>query len=709
MLFRRSLPPCAMFTWIVLGCSARAAEEAKPVLPLSRVVMFTSGIGYFEHSGSVEGDQQVQLPFNVGDVNDVLKSIVLEDGGGGKISAVTYAAKDPLSRTLRTFAIDLTREPTLADLLRQVRGEKIEVETRESGQGQRLVGSIVGIERRTMPGPKETFLPLDVLNLSSESGLRSVTMDSIVSIRLVDQELNADLQEALATLAKAHATDQKTVTLDFRGKAKRRVRVGYVLESPLWKTTYRLVLDSDGAPLLQGWAIVENTTEHDWDRVSMALVSGRPISFQMNLYQPFYVARPMLSPETYATVNSQTHGQDLAEQEALLRQQAALGAHMAGQKPVRSTIATLPSGLGGGMGGMGGGMGGGGFFGGPMTLAAKGEPINPAQGVATAATADDVGELFRYSIDEPVTLPRNQSAMLPIVNETITGERLSLYNPATHSKHPLNAVKLKNTTTLHLMQGPITVFDGGEYAGDARIEDVAPGAERLVSYALDLDVEVAPETRPSVEELVAVKVAKGTVVTTRLERREQRYRVKNASTKPRRVLIEQAVQRDWRLAKPEKPAEQTSDRYRFAVEAAPGKTAVLAVEEQHEVVAQQELVAVDSNLLGVYLRSKQVSQRVKDAIAEFQQRSTAISEVADRRSGLLKELATIDTEQGRLRENLKALDRSRDLTLYVRYIRKFEQQEDQIESLRAKTQALTDEEHKLRAELADFVAALDLQ
>ena len=151
---------------------------------------------------------------------------------------------------------------------------------------------------------------------------------------------------------------------------------------------------------------------------------------------------------------------------------------------------------------------GGGFFGGADggasgygadagVVPVADQVVDLKQGVAAAATAGDVGELFRYVIKQPVTLGRNESAMLPIVNDAVKGEKVAIYNPAVHAKHPLAGLRLTNTTPLHLLQGPITLFDGGEYAGDARIEDIPPGSTRLISYALDLETEVAVEDKPA--------------------------------------------------------------------------------------------------------------------------------------------------------------------------------------------------------------------
>ena len=208
------------------------------------------------------------------------------------------------------------------------------------------------------------------------------------------------------------------------------------------------------------------------------------------------------------------------------------------------------------------------------------DAVDLNKGVASVAQAETVGELFRYSIDTPVTLARQKSAMLPIVNGAVKGEKLSIYNSAVHPKHPLNGLKLINSSGLHLMQGPITVFDGGEYAGDAQIEDLRPGTERLLSYALDLGTEVAPEPERSTASLSAVTIVGPSLFETHVIDRTHSYLVKNSGPTAKKLLIEYPLDPKWTLVTPKEPAEKTRDLYRFAVKAEPGKPTHLQVAEQ---------------------------------------------------------------------------------------------------------------------------------
>jgi hypothetical protein len=680
---------------VLVSLSALAQQEEKKQaegaadIPIRRVVMFNSGVAYFEHEGNIAGDASVDLKFNVRDINDLLKSMVLQDQGGGTISTVTYGSKDPVTRTLQTFSIDLTGNPTLAGLLEQIRGEEIEIDAPNP-----IAGVIVGVETRKkkVKDDSDEVIETTYLNLLTDEGLRSVPLESVGRIKLADPKLNAELRQALAVLAQSNSADKKTVTLKFLGEGERPVFVGYVQEAPVWKTSYRLVL-GDEEPLLQGWAIVENTTESDWSNVDLTLVSGRPISFVMDLYEPLYVDRPVVEPELHASVRPRIYEQDLAKSEAEFRK-AAEGHQMREQLAMdrarRSLAGAMPAA--------------------PAAAApeekAAAKRFDLQQGVQAAAQAGELGELFQYRISTPVTLPRSRSAMLPIVNEKVKGEKLSIYNQQVHAKHPLNGLRLKNTTNLHLMQGPITVFDDNAYAGDARIEDMQPGGERLISYAMDLAVEVAPTTKNEPQQLVGLKLVKGTLTVINKYSREQKYVVKNSADETKNVLIEFPIDPTWKLVEPKEPAETTRDLYRFAVEAAQGEPAELMIRQEYTASENVAVTNLQIPQILFYVSAKNVGEEIKTALREVVKRKQQIDAVVAKRQELERQIAVIQQEQDRIRKNMEQLPQDSDL--YRRYIKKFTDQEDEIEQFRLQVTAAVGEEQKLRKELDDYWAGLSL-
>lgn len=702
----------AIITALAVGLAASLAHAQQAEgekLPVERIVLFNSGVGFFEHRGEVEGNDSIELKFKTDDINDLLKSLVLQDLGGGQISTVSYGSRDPITKTLQTFAIDLTNKPTLFNLLVQVRGQELIVHAPHE-----VRGVMVGAESRPLAVPGGEPIKTDYINLLTDEGLQTFALNSIARIQMADEKLEQEFRAALKTLAAAQATDKKTVTLDFVGQGKRPVRVGYVREAPVWKTSYRLVMSDDKAPHLQGWAIVENTGDVDWQNVELSLVSGRPISFVMDLYSPLYAPRPQVAHELFASLKPQEYEQALDQRkEVASRPQAVRAREQAlGRRSLRS------SGIRGqGFGGGGGGLGGGGGYGGEMAGVAtdgsgpfegfdKDGEFDIAESIASVAETSDVGELFRYDIAMPVSLKRQRSAMLPIVNQPVEATKVSIYDPAVHAKHPLNGIRLKNTSDLHLMQGPITLFDGGVYAGDGKIAALPAGEERLVSYALDLDVEVAPTRKPATDKLVSVKLVDGMLHAKQHYLRTWQYKIKNSGEKAKSMLVEHPQREGWKLVDPDQASETTRDRYRFAVEVEPGQTKELTVDERREIKQTINLVNFNDTRYSFYLSAQQVDPEVKAALEEYQRRRAEITKLAQQRQQHQGRLALIENEQARIRKNMQQLPR--DSELYKRYIKKFTEQEDAVEQLNTDVQRLNKTILQKENELREHVKQLEV-
>ena len=460
---------------------------------------------------------------------------------------------------------------------------------------------------------------------------------------------------------------------------------------PVWRTSYRLVLNENKSPFLQGWALVENTTENDWKNIALTLVSGQPISFKMDLYEPLFDPRPEVQLPSYASLRPQVYGEAMErkrEEFDMLRERRVELA-----MPEGDTVAKAAA---------------------PMAFRAFAGAATPPpapswtlqQGVQTAARAGTLGELFQYSIATPVSLSRQKSAMLPIVNTEVKGEKLAIYDQTIQAKYALNGLRLINSTNLFLMQGPVTVFDGGAYAGDALIENIPPGDERLISYAIDLDVEVASQAKSEPEKLLSVKVVKGTMFIKRTLTREQDYTIKNSGKGPQKILVVYPIDPNWTLIEPKQPAEKTRDKYRFAVDATPGVPVKLAVREEQTVGQQAALTNTDINTIQIYISAKEVSDKVKAALAEIIKLKQAMQEVSQNRKQLEQQLQAIVQEQERIRKNMAELDRNSDL--YKRYVKVLNDQEDQIARLQSGIQDDSKKETSLRNAPDQYVMDLDL-
>lgn len=667
---------------VIMMVAAGASRAAD--LPLTDVALFTSGVGFFQHQGLVHDNQTVTMSFRVDQINDILKSMVLQDLSGGTIGPVTYAPRDPLERTLRSFAVDIGDEPALGELLSRLRGAEVEVVTTSAGT---VTGTILGTEWQEK-SVGDNVLRFEVVNLVTATGMRQVPIWHLESVALMDAELSGDLTRALAAIAANRDVSRRQVELHFNGAGARAVSVGYLLETPVWKTGYRLVVDEDES-FLQGWAIVENTTDEDWEGVRLSLVSGRPISFTQDLYEPVYVPRPEVPVSV--PIAAQPKRYEGALEEAAEAEQgdrrAMRAAEPAGPMPPPEA-APMRRGRGGGVG-----------------MMAADAPA--ATGVAAAAAGAEVGEMFHYAIDQPISIDRQGSAMIPIVNQAITTEKLSIYNSRDNSKYPLHGLRIKNTTGLALMGGPITVFEGGAYAGDALIDDLGAGDERLVSYAADLGLEVSPEPKGGDRLQEGMKIVRGVLYVTLKETTAVEYTIKSRADEPRRLLIEHPRREDWELVEPAEAQETTRNLYRLAVEVPAGQTVKQMVRTEHRLTEQVVLTDEDMDRIAVYVRAQNVPEAVKQALGRVLEMKQAIAaidrQIADREA----RLEQIGEEQERIRQNMEQLDH--DSELYRRYVTKFSEQEDEFDKLRGEIETLKQQRDTRQQELETYLAELNVE
>jgi hypothetical protein len=686
--------------------AAAVPAETSVQLPIGQVVLFSSGVGYFQREGQIEGDARVDLSFPVSDINDLIKSMVLRDLDGGHVSAVSYDSNAPVEKTLNSFAIKLTGNPGFGQILNQARGEKVEAVLQQANAGQpgTLTGSVMGVETQQQPAGKDNVVNVEVLNVWCADGMRAVKLADVQRVRFLNPIMDNEVRKALETLTLSHDTQKKAVSLNFTGEGKRNVRVGYVIENPIWKTSYRMVLSKakEEKPFLQGWAVVENATDEDWKDVRMALVSGRPISFMMDLYTPLYVPRPTVVPELFASLQPRTYSGTLtSDLDMAAEKKPREGAEQAKEEPTGPKTAIPvpgepPIGIGGGLGGFGPGL-----FGGKL------DDLKLNQGVSSIANATKLGDYFQYAIDNPVSLPRQKSALLPILNKDVEGTRVSIYNEAVQAKFPLHGLRFKNTSGVHLMQGPVTVYEKNNYAGDAQVRDLEPNEETYLSYAIDLGTEVNPVPQPENGRLTKVKVVKGILWTVTKQRETKTYEIKNRNEDDRRVVVEHPYRPEFRLMSEEKPLEKTRDTYRFEVAAPAGKLVKLDVVEERDVQQTVQLTNSDDDSIRFFVSNPVSSRQVKDALQKALDLRAAVYNVRRDLDSLNHQLKDITDDQARLRANLKEMPQT--AAAYKRYLDKFDKQETEIEKLHDEMKKLQDEEAVKQADYEDYLSKLDVE
>ncbi len=649
----------------LVGLPANADD--KTAVPVHKVMLFSSGVGYFEHQGQVTGDTRTELRFKSEQINDLLKSLVLEDLDGGTIGSVVYPSQDPLSKTLGSFQVDISDNPPMAEIMRRIRGSAVTLHA----QGQSLRGTVLGVEKHHIkPDGSDVTLDHWIVTLITKDGIRPVALSDVQHVELEDASLQSELQQALAALAQARDQDKKPLTIDFQGQGDRRVRLAYVVSTPVWKTSYRLIMPAEDSPTgyLQGWAIIENQTDSDWNDVALSLISGRPISFIQDLYEPLYIERPVVQPELYASLRPQVYEENLARGEGgrggkrKARAKAAPAA-------VLADIAMEMDGDGSA----------GALFG--------GTPMDPTRSVAAAVESGKIGELFSYTVPH-VSLPRQRSAMIPIVTREIAIDRVSIYNRNTLAKHPLNGARLTNNTGNHLLQGPITVFDGGGYAGDARIEDLPPDQNRLFSYAIDLELAV-DDTIKATEEIVGGKIVGGVLEMSAKQRNIRTYAIKNSAARDRRVIVEHPLRHDTELVDTPAPSEKTAQLYRFDRAVAAGKTDTLTVTEERVTRSRIAILPTDASSLLIYVRNTALPKSVRDALQRIIEKKRGLSEIERQIDEARSQIGEITTEQERIRSNMRTVDKN--TSYYNRLLKKLNDQETDLEAIRVRIQELEDD------------------
>lgn len=672
-------------TWVVppgLQAQTTAAAPQETSLPVQRVVLSTAGVGYFQHGGEVTGNATVPLSVTPAQLNDLLKSLVVDDAGGGKVAAVDYPGNEPLARTLGDLGVDLSANPSLSALFMQLRGAEIKLALEG---GESVSGRILGVETRQRATEAAVF-EVSYVSLAAADGIRAIDIGAIRRFEATDPGLRDALGKALDALAENGRQDRKTVSVHFNGQGPRRVSLGYVVEAPLWKTSYRLNLppaDGDGKAGLQAWAIVENTTPHDWRNIELALVSGRPLSFVEDLYQSQFLPRPEHRPQRFTGVAPQVYGAATSFAEAEMadsapRMQAKSARALGAPAPAPAPAAPPAAGF-----------------------AQRQTGQNDA--LAPTAQAEQLGATFQYVIPA-VDLPSRRSAMLPLVVGDIAATRLSIYDRDVVATHPLHGVRLSNTTGKHLPGGPVTLLESGGYAGDARIDDLPAGAERLLSFAIDLEVSVQQRDAGLESTLGGGRIENGMLMLRQVRTKQTRYALKNEAAEARQLLIAHPVTPGWALADTPEPAERTERQYRFDLALPKTSTREFTIQEQrvdweHVTVAQLD----EQGLIG-WSRDAALPQGVREAIARAAELRRTIASAEQAVDAPQQRIAEIHAEQERIRANLQALQQG--TPLHDRLIERLNEQETTLESLERDLAAARQQHQQAVKAFEDYLAKL---
>lgn len=604
---------------VALWVQGLAAAE----LPVRKVILYKHGIGYFERGGEIPAGESARLDFKVNEMNDVLKSLTIHDLTGNSVAGVRYDSSLPLASKLAEFPFRLGERTPLTDFLDQLKGAQIELKL---GQGT-VSGQIVGA--RVAQSRERAQTTTEMLSLLTANGeIVSHDLGAASSVRLTDPALQLQLSEYLKSLNVSRSREQKSVYVDSAKDAARKLSVAYTIPMPVWKSSYRLVLDAGTAkkPMLEGWAIIDNTTNEDWTRVDLSVISGRPISFISRLYEPRFLQR----------------------QVAELEEDTPLGPkiYRAGAPPAAPMAAA----------GMGGGVIGG------LRKDMRREVLESAAELQTSASSVQVntetreaGELFEYKFGQPVTVKRNESAMLPFVQQEIGARKLLIYTENSSSQNPLNSAEVTNSTGKTLDGGPLSVYDAGVYAGEALVNTFKAGDKRLLSYASDLGTRVIEDSNEGPQVLRTIKASGGVVTLQLTSEITKTYKITNVDKKAKTLVIEHSIRYDHKLVGL-KPLEQTESHYRFEVKLSGEPTQSFTVKEERSLSDQIQLSSANDEQIGMWVASNRLTADARKTLGEIAALRRQVADSNNAIRMLNQQVTEATADQERVRRNLSSLN-----------------------------------------------------
>jgi hypothetical protein len=758
-----------------LQSASTETSSVAGVLPVKRVVLYKNGVGYFEHTARVRGTQDLSIDFTSSQLNDVLKSLTAVDLGDGRISSVRYNSIAPLDERLKSLRLPFGEQVTRAGFLQAMRGARVEVHSGASS----AIGRLLSVESSRRPDAKGNFVDVTEFSVMTDAGeMKNFELNRATSVRIAERGLNDEVGRYLGLIGSSRARDVRRMQMTAAGSGDRDVFVSYISEVPIWKSTYRIIFPEKAGekPLLQGWAIVDNTIGEDWKDVQLSLVAGAPQSFVQNVSQPFYTRRPVIALPASVMLTPQSH-------EATLEQYYKV---------------QNASGEGGGVGaGSGGGIGGGVFRAGGVITSLQGTVKDPSgavipgarvtvrneeTGASQVATTDSngrysfnniqagnsalfvsaqgfkrydlsnfylgvgrtneidatleagpatetvevqasaanvftesslvgsagkltaeaegksAGDFFQYNVKQKISIARNQSALVPILQNHIEAEKVTLWN---ENSPPLRAVWIKNTSGQVLDAGSFNVLEAEAFAGEGVLENIHPEERRLLSYAADAAVHVKFEDEASDNPYTRIKIAKGMMYLVQEQRAKKKYTIRNADTEARQVIVEYPAQEGWELTNSTpKPEESSPSFHRFRVAVEPGKSSELTVESFHPEQTTYELTNLDSDEVELLVKQKRVTPAMQQAFDHILSQRNKIGDLDLQINQRKAEGDQIAVDQNRIRENMKSLKgSSEERSLLQRYAKQLDAQEDRLASLRAESDGLRKQRDSAQAEL----------
>ncbi len=652
-------------------------------LSLKRVMLSSGGLGYFEYEANVDGDATLKLTVSLGQVDDVLKSLVVYDDKGS-VGGLSLPGREPLAQAFKDLPFDQGSLGSPAELLQTLKGAQVTV-----GGSRSISGRIVSVEEDSVALPdNKGMVKRTRVTLYTDRGLQQFILEDAENLQFADQALRDKVGQALVAIQGNRAKDARTIDLSMRGQGKRTVRVAYIVEAPVWKASYRLTLGADPAAArsaLQGWAVVENLSGQDWKDIELTLVSGRPVAFRQALYNAYYVTRPEVPVEIAGRLMPGIdRGGVTADQQRTksLAPMPAPAPYRAQQERSVGAPAMAPP------------------------------PPPPAEMAAAAEQieASDAATQVIFKFPRAVSVENGRTLSIPIVDRQVPAAQLALYQADTAARNPLAAIRLTNDGESGLPPGIITLYErdkGGyvSYVGDARLSGFPVGETRLLAYALDEKIIIERDVAQT-DRVASGTIANGALRLSRVVRQTTVYRVRGPAKEPRPLVVVQRRLPGWTLTKPEsKDVELSEGNYRIPFQL-PGGDQTQTFEVVQEQMQQQEIRLVESaaEQIRVYAQAREFDAKTREQLTRVLQLQQAAAEAQRKVAQVDADRQAIVQEQARLRDNLARVPANSDLQR--RYLATLDKQETDLEALTNRRAEAEKSAEEARAALRTYVSQL---
>jgi hypothetical protein len=661
---------------------------AQQTLPITRVLLSKNGMAYVVRRGQLTAP--ISLTFHPEDMNDVLKSFTAWNPTTGALYSVGYTTGIPSSHMLGRFPFDIrSADVGMGGFLTQVKGVDIRLDL----GGNKLEGKLVAVQNTDRVVTQQTLAKDYRLTvLLADGSLQSVWLSEVRSVEFVDPTLRDQLRAYLDVLAEGRQDVTREVSV-YPVPGPGPIQVAYLQQFPLWKTSYRVDL-SQKESRIQGWAQIDNPTGESWENVEVSLLSGSPVSFVMNLYDPLYTNRT-----TVAVPGGQVAAP--RQYESVVRDGLAVAAVPPAAGPRGAAGAAAPGGGGGGRGG------GGAVAQSPPPPAVRAN-FEAAAGVFQQAEATQVADFFEYRFPFPVRLASRQSALLPFLQKTANIERLSIYNPQTDRGNPQLGARIDNNTDIPFEPGPITFFEEGRYTGEAVLAYLPRGDKRLVSYGVDYDLQLSSRQESRPETTTRLTVSRGIAVLYMERVQTTTYEIRNKGTLNKTLIIEHPRQGNAKLQGTQ-PWETTDSFHRFRVTLTPGQSTQFPVSQVLQRTTNVTLSTLTRAQL-VMFAGRETPQDIRQKLGQIVDLQEQVAKLQEDARQTQASIDTVFRDQDRLRENIKSLrDTREEQELRSRYLGQLSKQEEQIQASRAHIEQVNTDIAAAQVRLGDLISNLSWQ